>query len=885
MPKRGDGKKPDISGPSDDALEEYRKKRDPLRTNEPFAPERKDSARATRQGRFVVHLHDATNTHYDLRLQIGGTLKSFAVPKGPSLDPTQKRLAVHTEDHPLEYLDFEAVIPEGNYGAGAMIAWDLGRVVYLDGTAEEGVARGKIDFVLSGFKLAGRFALIETGSRQGKKTAGKQWLLVKKPDIHKSERDLLVEEPRSVLSGLTVDELERRADIAASLTVRAAELGAPQGDVACADLTPMLCALEGARLDDPERLYELKLDGVRIVADKHDRAVALRYRHGRPATAAYPEIARAVASLAPGRVVLDGEIIAYDDAGRPSFAKLGPRMHAERPLEVQRAQASVPVSYLVFDILQLGDRDLRGLPLALRKRLLSEVVRGRGLVRYVDHLEGDGTALFAFCREQHLEGVVAKKKSSPYRPGPKRTDDWVKIKCERDDEFVVVGWADGKGRRGRLGSLCLGSYGPGGLTYRGRVGSGLDEATVEALASRLATLAAAEFAGPVPPPAEADDSHWVRPDLVVSVRYLGWTPEHHLRHPVFRGVRDDIDASSCRAMPASEQIEVEAPPPADDEAAAAAENATSDAPREARTAPSARVTITNRDKVFWPEEGYTKGDLINYYASVSPAMLRFLRERPVVMVRYPDGWKGKSFYQWNVPHGTPDWLRRATLRDEEKDKEKTVFLLDDVDALVYLANLGTIPLHVLACREGTRHDADFLTIDFDIGEHPFERAVVLALTLREILDEIGLPGYPKTSGQKGLHVLVPLGPGIGFETAKLLCELLGRLVTARHPKLATMERRVDQRGGKALVDVGQTGTSRTIVAPYSVRAYPGATVSTPLHWEEVHIALDPRRFTLVTVPARLAETGDPFAALLDERPDVPAAVEKLGALAAGTKKG
>ena len=339
--------------PSDDALEEYRKKRDPLRTNEPFAPERKDSARATRQGRFVVHLHDATNTHYDLRLQIGGTLKSFAVPKGPSLDPAQKRLAVLTEDHPLEYLDFEAVIPEGNYGAGSMIAWDLGRVVYLDGTAEEGIARGKIDFTLSGFKLAGRFALVETGSRQGKgsKASGKQWLLIKKPDLHKSERDLLVEEPRSVLSGLTVDELERREEIAAALVERAAALGAPNGDVSGADLTPMLCALEGARLDEPERLYELKLDGVRIVADKHDRAVALRYRHGRPATAAYPEIARAVAALAPGRVVLDGEIVAYDDAGRPSFAKLGPRMHAERPLEVQRAQASVPVSYLVFDVL------------------------------------------------------------------------------------------------------------------------------------------------------------------------------------------------------------------------------------------------------------------------------------------------------------------------------------------------------------------------------------------------------------------------------------------------------------------------------------------------------------------------------------------------------
>ena len=835
-----------------------------------------------------MHLHDATNTHYDLRLQIGGTLRSFAVPKGPSLDPAQKRLAVLTEDHPLEYLDFEAVIPEGNYGAGSMIAWDLGRVVYLEGTAEEGLARGKIDFTLSGFKLQGRFGLIETGRRKGQeaKASGKQWLLVKKPDLHKSERDLLVEEPRSVLSGLTVDELERRAEIAASLVARAAELGAPVGDVSAVDLTPMLCALEGARLDEPDRLYELKLDGVRIVADKHDRAVALRYRHGRPATAAYPEIARAVRALAPERLVLDGEVIAYDDVGRPSFARLGPRMHAERPLEVQRAQASVPVSYLVFDVLQVGDRDLRGVPLIERKRLLSEIVKGRGLVRYVDHLEANGTALFAFCREQHLEGVVAKKKNSPYRPGPKRGDDWVKIKCERDDEFVVVGWAEGRGNRGRLGSLCVASYGPGGLTYRGRVGSGLDEATIGALAPRLAELAIGAFAGPVPPPAEADDSHWVRPELVVGVRYLGWTPEHHLRHPVFRGIRSDIEPSSCRAMPASEQIEAEAPPRVEDaeETADEVANAASAEPSEVvRTTPSARVTISNRDKVFWPEEGYTKGDLINYYASVSPAMVRFLRERPVVMVRYPDGWKGKSFYQWNVPQGTPDWLRRTTLRDEEKDKEKTLFLVDDVDSLAYLANLGTIPLHVLACREGSRHEADFLTIDFDIGEHPFERAVVLARTLREILDEIGLPGYPKTSGQKGLHVIVPLGPGIGFETAKLLCEFLGRLVTARHPRLATMERRVEKRGGRALVDVGQTGTSRTIVAPYSVRAYPGATVSTPLHWDEVHVALDPRRFTLVTVPARLAETGDPFAGLLAERPDVPSAVEKLGALAAASK--
>jgi bifunctional non-homologous end joining protein LigD len=900
-------KPPEAAG---DPLQEYREKRDPLRTNEPFAPERKDSARATRHGRFVVHLHDATRTHYDMRLQIGGTLKSFAVPKGPSLDPAQKHLAMLTEDHPLEYIEFEQVIPEGNYGAGPMIVWDVGRIRYLDGTAEEGMARGKLDFELYGFKLHGRFALIETGSRKGKesKEAGRQWLLVKKPDIHAKQGDIVTEEPRSVLGGLSIEELSHKEAIAAELVARAAALGAKPGNIHAERLTPMLCATEGGRLDDEGRVYELKIDGVRIVADRHERAVALRYRNGRSATAAYPEIARAVAALAPERVVLDGEIVAFDVEGRPTFERLGPRIQAERPLDVLRAQAEVPVTYLVFDILAIGDLDLTGLPLLRRKELLSEVVRGRGFLRALDHLEGSGEALFQFCREQRLEGVVSKKKMGPYKPGPQRTDDWIKIKCDRDDEFVVIGWMPGKGARARLGALCVATYGSKGLTYRGRVGSGLDEATIDALEPRLGELAVDAFPGVGEVPEEAKGARWVKPELVVSVKFLGFTPDSHLRHPVFRGIRADIEPSACRAMPQEELMELAAGVPRahdvnDQELESVSDPVATGEQRAPAVPAKSRVVITNRDKVFWPDEGYTKGDLIGYYAAVAPAMLPFLAERPVVMVRYPDGIRGKMFYQWNVPQGTPDWLRRTILpRDEPDDEarkqavrkkreqrdkkedpnerhEKNVFLLDDVDALVYLANLGTIPLHVLACREGSRHFCDFLTIDFDIGDHPFERAVVLALTLREILDEVGLVGYPKTSGQKGLHVLIPLGPGVPFEAAKILNELFGRLVVSRHPKLATMERRVEKRGGKALIDIGQTGPSRTIVAPYSVRAWPGATVSTPLYWEEVHVALDPRRFTLVTVPARLAESGDPFLGLLDEHPDVASAVGKLEGMA------
>jgi bifunctional non-homologous end joining protein LigD len=760
-----------------------------------------------------------------------------------------------------------------------MIVWDRGRVRYLETTAEEGMVKGKLDFVLEGFKLRGRFALVETGHRQGKgsKEDGKQWLLIKKQDAHSGKRDIVSEEPRSVLGGLTVEELARREELASELVARAEAFGAPRAEVLAAGMTPMLCATEGGRLDDPERLYELKLDGVRIVADRHDGAVALRYRNGRAATATYPEIARAVAALSPARLVLDGEVVAFDAEGRPSFARIGPRIHAERPFDVLRAQAEVPVTYLVFDVLAIGDRDLRDLPLVRRKELLAEVVRGRGLVRALDHLDGNGERLFAFCEEQRLEGVVAKRKDSRYRPGPTRSDDWIKIKCDREDEFVVIGWLAGKGGRGRLGALCLASYGNDGLRYRGRVGSGLDDAAIDRLLELLPPLETAEYPGLGPAPAEAKGARWVKPELVVRVRFQGYTPDAHLRHPVFRGIRTDIAPDACRAMPPEEAIESGAlpEPEADHEI---------DAPPVAAAAkhPTARsrVLISNRDKVFWPDEGYTKGDLIEYYRAVSPAMLPFLAERPVVMVRYPDGIRGKNFFQWNIPQGTPDWLRRGVLaaaEDSEK-RDKTVFLVDDEDALVYLANLGTIPLHVLACREGTRDFCDFLTIDFDIGEHPFERAVALALSLREILDECGLVGYPKTSGQKGLHVLVPLGPGVGFDAAKLLCELFGQLVVARHPQLATLERRVEKRGGKALVDIGQTGPSRTIVAPYSVRAWPGATVSTPLYWEEVHVALDPKRFTLLTVPTRLAESGDPLRGLLDEQPAIGSAVAKLEAM-------
>lgn len=841
-------------------LAEYRRKRDPIRTNEPFGPERKPSSGLTRAGRFVVHLHDARRRHYDVRLQVGRTLQSFAVPKGPSLDPGERRLAVHTEDHPLEYVDFEDVIPEGSYGAGAMIVWDTGRVTYLETHAENGLESGKLDFLLHGFKLNGRFALVRT-----KRGEGKEWLLIKKHDAHSRDSGNVIEEaPWSVLSGLTVEQLPARRQIAGELAEAAIAAGAVLGELDVGRKEPMLCAQEGALLDDLSRIYELKLDGVRVLADKRGGSVTLRYRNGGSCGASYPEIVRAVEALPGERLVLDGEIVTFDEQGRPSFERILPRIQARRPADVTRVSAEAPVIYLAFDLLVVESADLTSLPLNLRKRLLTELLRGRGLVRLLDHIEGRGVELFELCRAQELEGVVAKKKDSPYRFGPRRSHDWVKIKREREDDFVVVGWVEGKGSRGSLGALCLATYRGAELVYRGRVGSGFDHALLDQVAAELSTRVTAQSSLPAPVPEEARSARWVRPELVARVRFAGFTDDGRLRAPVFRCLVPDVAPDRCTAAPHEpEQV------------AEKADHQTDVALAEFRPA----FVFSNKDKVFWPDEGYTKGDLLDYYARVAPVMLPFLAGRPVVLVRYPDGISGKNFYQWNVPRGTPDWIRQLTLSDsEDLAHDKTVFLVDDAASLFYLVNLGCIPLHVLACREASRQACDFLTIDLDLNQQPFARAVEIAFTLREILTEAGLQGFPKTSGQGGLHLLVPLGPNVPFEAAKLLVELIGRLATARHSDFATMERRVEKRGGRLYVDTGQTGPSRTIVAPYSVRAVPGAGVSTPLDWDDLSGALDPRRFNMLTVPDRVLELGDPFHGFFHTDPDISRAVLQLEGL-------
>jgi bifunctional non-homologous end joining protein LigD len=863
-------------------LREYREKRDATATNEPFGTEPRERPGETLGGAYVVHLHDARRRHYDFRFEVGGVLASFAVPKGPSLDPSKKHLAVRTEDHPIEYLDFEAVIPEGNYGAGPMILWDRGRMRLLDGPAEAGLEKGKLDFELTGMKLRGRFALVRLKPSKSAPARAKgdeegglgEWLFFKKKDPYASTtRDVLLEKPRSVLSGLTVEELGEAPRLARALEERAAAAGAPERSFDARTMVPMLCSTNGVPEHDPAWLYELKLDGVRVVAQKDERGVRLGNRRLRDESARYPEVVRALSALAAPRVVLDGEIVAFDEAGAPSFQRLGHRMHLTRARDVRQAVVDVPVLYVVFDLLAIGGRDLRELPLSARKELLAALLPAPGVVRALDHLEGDGRPLYAFCKERGLEGVVAKRAASPYRPGPARTGEWMKWKCERDEELVIVGFTRGEGGRGRLGALDLATFVGGELVYRGKVGSGLDERTIEALRERLEPLRvdAPSVRGKLAPAPRGRS--FVRPEVVVSVRFLGWSDDGQLRHPVFRGVRDDVDPKGCTAAPPAERLAQAAGGPLDDEAPALA----AEAPLAALDEPHV-VAITNRDKVLFPGDGATKADLAAYYEAIAPVMLPYLRDRPVVLVRYPDGVDGKSFYQWAAPAGTPPWLRTFALRKEDEGRVVDTFLVDDAAGLVYLANLAAIPIHVLACRAPSIDACDFLTLDFDVKTGSLEKGITLARELRALLGAIGLQGFPKTSGQSGLHVLVPLGPGASFATARTLADLLGRLLCERHPESGTMERIIARRGDRVYVDTGQTGPTRTIVAPYSVRARRGATVSTPLAWDEVAPGLDPATFTIRTVGERVAKVGDPMAGMLAERPDLAAAVGRLGKL-------
>jgi bifunctional non-homologous end joining protein LigD len=829
-------------------LKVYRHKRDSGATPEPMGEERDRPGVAPGAPRlFVVQQHAARRMHWDLRLEIEGVLASWAVPKGPTLDPAERRLAVRTEDHPIEYLDFEGVIPEGNYGAGPMIVWDQG--VYRTWKGEPpaaGLSAGKLDLVLEGHKLRGRFALVRTRGAEGK-----EWLLLRKGPAPEGVAELVDEQPASVLSGLTVDEVREGRTRHEEVEELLRDAGSPSVALAESALRPMLAATGDGAFSRPGWLFELKYDGVRVIAEKRGDEVRLLARTGGDRSEVYPEITYAVSQLPIERCVVDGEIVALDESGRTSFERLQRRFTQRDPALIERGRAEVPIVYYAFDLLSVQGRDVRALPLVERKALLARFAPRSGIIRFADHVEGDGERLFEAAAAHDMEGVVAKRADSPYSSG-RRSRHWLKLKVPRQAHLVVVGLANGKGSRRALGSLAGAWWRGGELVWAGNVGSGLREVDVQDLLGWADgnEVEAPPLAGvPDPPPAGV---RWVRPTRTFRVRFTEVTSSGFLRHPVFLGMTPEVAAEDCLG-PAERAPEREL--------AAAAP-----APHEAE------LQITRPTKIFWPVEGYTKGDLLGYYEAVWPWIAPYLRDRPVVLTRYPDGIDGKSFYQKNAPDWTPAWATHERIDDTD------YFVCEDLRTLLYVINSGAIPLHVWSARLESLDRPDWTILDLDPKDAPFARVVEIARHLHRLLDDLGAPHFVKTSGQDGLHILVPLGGALNHAQARLLAEVLARIVCADLPGIATITRPVAARGDKVYVDYLQNGYGKLIASPLCVRPRPGAPVSMPLRWSQVTARLDPARFSIRTAPRLLGKGGDPNAPLLSERADVASLLEELPAL-------
>ncbi len=776
-------------------------------------------------------------------------LVSFAVPKGPSLDPAQKRLAVQTEDHPLEYADFEGVIPAGNYGAGAMIVWDCGTYRSVDGVAPaDGLAKGKLDLALEGHKLRGRFALVRTG---GKAKPGREWLLFTKERSFELP-DIAERAPESVFSGLGVRELAAGVTRDAELCRLAEQAGAKPAALDAAKLRPMLATTAARAFSREGWLFELKYDGVRALAESSGGHARLFARSGGERTRLYPELAVALAHLPVRSAVLDGEIVALDARGRASFERIQRRFTQPGAAEAEALRRELPVVYYAFDCLALDGFDLRKLPLEKRKHILAALLPPRGPIRLADHVSGDGVALFDAVRGHGLEGVIAKQAGSTYEAGT-RSKRWVKIKVPRADCFVIVGVSPGQGSRKSLGSLMLGGMRDGELAYVGNAGSGLTSRQIDGLLPELEKRRRTKPAcGGLPEPLPRG-AWFVAPELVAEVRFTETTSAGMLRHPVFVALRRDVAAESCAAP---------------DLRAAEAASASPD-PNVAAQKPDAELKLTRLDKVFWPVEGHTKGDLLAYYERVWPWLAPYLEDRPVVLTRYPDGIEGKSFYQKNAPEFTPDWVRRENLDGTD------YFICDDLRTLLYVINSGAIPLHVWSARLTSIERPDWLILDLDPKEAPFAHVIELARLLHAIFREIGAAHFVKTSGQAGMHVLVPLGAALTHDQAKNVAEVIARAVVSERPDIATVTRPIAARGDKVYVDFLQNGRGKLIAAPLSVRPRPKAPVSMPLTWAQVNARLEPARWNITTAPRQLAKRGDPFAGVLGRGVDVDALLAGL----------
>jgi bifunctional non-homologous end joining protein LigD len=765
-------------------LGEYARKRDPKQTPEPFTSKRKGS----KDPIFVVQRHDARRLHYDFRLERGGALASWAVPKGVPLEPGQRVLAVHVEDHPLDYASFAGEIPKGNYGAGTVEIWDSGTYELVEEKRD-----GGLTVRLHGTRLEGLWTLVPAHLDGNEKN----WLLIRK-------RDETTRETRN-------------------------------------DYKPMLATLAETLPHGDDWTFEVKWDGYRALGYVRAGDARLVSRNGNDLTARFPEIAKALAKAARSpECVVDGEVCALDEHGRPSFSAM------------QQGKRGTPIVYEVFDALEIDGVPILDLPLEERRERLEELLDARVQSVQISGFFDDGEALYEAALEQKLEGVMAKRRGSRYAEG-KRTRDWLKVKTHGRQEFVVCGWTKGQGRRaGSFGSLVLGTYRGSELVWVGNCGTGFTERDIDELLAKLQPLRTdtPTFEEvPKMPKVRKGDVVWVKPVLVCEVEFAEWTHDGHLRAPSFQGLRDDKPAREVRREDAVEES-------------------------------AGRVKLSNLDKVFFPDEGITKGDLLDYYRAVAPVLLPHLRDRPFTMRRYPDGALGKAFFQKDAPSHMPDWIRRfrvevSTRESPRRRKWIEAPVVNDEDALLWMVNMGCIDMNTWYSRVDKPDRPDFVLFDLDPSpDVGFKETVQVALIVKQALDSLGLKSFAKTSSADGMHVLVPVERRYTYDDTREFSEIVAGAVARTHRGLATTEWTKSKRRG-VLIDSNQNGEGKTIASVYSVRPRPGAPVSTPLRWDEVNEQLDPSAFTMGVVLERIRKHGDLFEGVLTTRQRIDKALSAL----------
>jgi bifunctional non-homologous end joining protein LigD len=908
-------------------LQEYKKKRRFGATPEPEGTVKKGAGNS-----FVIQKHAASRLHYDFRLEMEGVLRSWAVPKGPSLDPGEKRLAVHVEDHPVEYGDFEGIIPKGQYGGGTVLLWDRGTWTYEgEGDPAAAYKKGNLKFRLAGEKLHGRWALVRMGGRN-QEEGHESWLLIKEKDdtaVPGSGDAVVREYPDSVATGLSIEEIaadpdrtwesnreSNRAGKSASFKDRiaqtvkgAAKQGAPPPAAASsasripgarkgampAGIEPELATLVDAVPRGEEWIHEIKYDGYRALCEIRDGEARLITRHGKDWTDRFAPVAREAAALPVGQAILDGEVVVLEPDGTTSFQSL------QNALAENRQDDLV---YFAFDLLYLDGYDLRRSPLLARKEALAALLSGRRrAIRLGDHVEGDGEGFYRQACNFALEGIVSKRADLPYRSG--RTKDWLKVKCLRRQEFAIVGFTDPEKSRVGFGALLLAvNDEKGELAFAGKVGTGFNERTLRELRARMDGLEIRKPAFRNPPRgAEARRSHWLRPQLVGEVAFTEWTREGILRHPTFQGLREDkspdeIVREEPQAPPPEAHIQssarkAEAKRPAAKAVRKAPRKGTSKtavngpkppvhpAPEEVAVSAQGRskkkeveiagVRFSNPERVLYPEQGVTKEELGVYYARIADWILPHLNNRPLTLVRCPEGRARQCFYQKHINEHVPPSVYRVDVGEAEP-----YGAIDSLEGLLSLAQMGVLELHIWGAHRDRIEQPDYLVFDFDPDEGlDWGRVVEGALAMRAFLDDLGLRSFLKTTGGKGLHVVLPIARKDDWDEVKAFTKAVAEKLVAAEPAKFTSKLPKASRKGKVFIDYLRNGRGATSICAYSTRARANAPVSVPLFWEELETDVRGNTYTLRTLPERLETLpSDPWADFYKVRQSVTAAMKK-----------